>query len=248
VPLATIGLNGNPVIRESEVQDERVAQGILSGKKPIENYITCQALGTAILLTNPTEQARKILPEGLKDQGPMRSVVLIDEIDKAPRDLPNDVLNEIESMQFKIKETTWEPFLADPRLRPILVLTSNSEKNLPDAFLRRCVFYHIEFPDSKSLKRIVRKRFKGNSIEFSEEFLDEAVGMFEDVRKLSLKKRPATAEFLAWISILRAMGVDLTRLRKEDWEKLELSCSVLAKSQEDLEHMKRHIAENLTTG
>src|SRR5437870_4016251 len=81
--------------------------------------------------------ADPFLPPHLRDAGPVRSVGLVDEIDKAPRDLPNDVLNELERMSFAVTETR-RSFTADPRYRPILILTSNSEKNLPDAFLRRC--------------------------------------------------------------------------------------------------------------
>jgi MoxR-like ATPase len=214
----------------------------LGERRPMEEYISCRALGAAILLSNPTEQAVRILPASLKEKGPMRSVVLIDEIDKAPRDLPNDILNEIELMEFRIAETTWEPFLADPGLRPVLILTSNSEKNLPDAFLRRCVFFHMPFPDGESLKDIVRKRFDGATVEFSEGFLEAAVAIFEEVRKQNLRKKPATAEFLAWITMLRTMGVDLGQGREEDLERLELSCSLLAKSEEDLKLLKRVVA------
>ncbi len=220
----------------------------LNERMPIENYITCRALGTAILLTNPTEQAKKILPEGLKDKGPARSVVLIDEIDKAPRDLPNDVLNEIEDMRFQVKETTWKPFVADHVLRPILVLTSNSEKNLPDAFLRRCVFYHIDFPDMNALKRIIKTRFKDDpdfALEFTNEFIEGALEHFNAIRKLNLKKKPATAECIAWISILKSLGIDMKNLQKDQGGKLVRSYSVLAKNRDDLGRMEAYLSEIL---
>jgi MoxR-like ATPase len=213
----------------------------MGDRKPLETYITCQALGTAILLTKPTDSAKKILPNELKDKEPIRSVVLIDEIDKAPRDLPNDVLNEIEAMKFTIKEADWEPFAADPRFCPIVVLTSNSEKNLPDAFLRRCVFYHIEFPNAETLKQIVVRRFgkDGYKPEIDDEFLNSAIGHFRAIRNLNLKKQPATAEFLAWISILRAMGV--SSFGDQFKAKIGQSYSVLAKTREDLAIMKSRV-------
>ncbi|MCP4106586.1 MAG: MoxR family ATPase [Desulfobacteraceae bacterium] len=203
-------------------------------------YITYQALGISILLSLLPDEADSHLPEELRGKGPARSVVLIDEIDKAPRDLPNDVLNEIEKMEFTVKETG-SAFRADRTYRPVLVLTSNSEKNLPDAFLRRCVFYHIVFPSGDQLKQIVRKRFScrpGITPEFTPDFIDAAVGHFEGIRKMDLKKRPATAEFLAWISILKSLGADKGSLK--DHEKaLGLSYSVLAKNREDLELLEK---------
>lgn len=215
----------------------------LGERNPIETYITCQALGTAILLANPKEKehAGKILPEYLKNKDPLRSVVLIDEIDKAPRDLPNDVLNEVEKMTFSIKESPeWPPFTADHQYRPILVLTSNSEKNLPEAFLRRCVFYHINFPGADALSRIVFRRFKDRP-GFNDGFIHSAIVVFEKIRGLDLKKKPATAEFLGWISILRALGVDLSDMKDQYKQALQMSCSVLAKTQEDLEIIKAQL-------
>ena len=124
----------------------------------IEHYISYNALGQAILLSQAGDRAAALLPEHLRGKGPSRAVVLIDEIDKAPRDLPNDILNEIEKMRFFVKETG-AVFEAEAQYRPVLVLSSNSEKQLPDAFLRRCVFYHIEFPDTKQLAAIIDRRF-----------------------------------------------------------------------------------------
>src|SRR6185503_6558420 len=120
-------------------------------------YISFEALGQAILLSLPSADADRYLPEPLRGKGPTRSVVLIDEIDKAPRDFPNDILNEIEHLTFTVRETG-QAFVAGPEYRPILVLTSNSEKNLPDAFLRRCIFYHISFPSRDRLREIATRR------------------------------------------------------------------------------------------
>ncbi|KPA12841.1 ATPase AAA, partial [Candidatus Magnetomorum sp. HK-1] len=111
----------------------------------IKKYVSFEALGKAILLTRSTKKTR--------------SIILIDEIDKAPRDLPNDVLMEIERMSFTVKETG-KTYRADKNYRPIVVITSNSEKNLPDAFLRRCVYFHIVFPDKDHLIKIIQCRFK----------------------------------------------------------------------------------------
>jgi len=227
--------------RFQDAQMEKTADRI----KPIEAYITCRALGTAILLSNPTDLARRVLPREYGDvAAPLRSVVLIDEIDKAPRDLPNDVLNEVEGMRFDIPETEWAPFEANPAFRPIVILTSNSEKNLPDAFLRRCVFYHIAFPDHDALKRIVMTRFGGHpeyQPVFTAEFVDAAVTHLEKIRQLNLKKKPATAEFLAWLSIVKTLGIDLRGDITAQRERLEMSYPALAKNKEDLAEMKRRL-------
>lgn len=156
-----------------------------------EQYISYQPLGLAILLANPPKTANNYLPNHLKNKGPRRAVVLIDEIDKAPRDLPNDLLNEIERMRFEVKETQ-KSFEADISYRPILMFTSNSEKNLPDAFLRRCVFYHISFPETAQLEEIVQRRFKDKP-NFTADFIRSAIKHFYEIRKLALKKKPATA-------------------------------------------------------
>jgi MoxR-like ATPase len=203
----------------------------------VEDYITYEAFGQAILLSLDPGQANLFLPQSLRDKGPLRSVVLVDEIDKAPRDLPNDVLNEIESMSFAVKETGRE-FSSDQKYRPILVLTSNSEKNLPDAFLRRCVYYHISFPDAERLKQIVQRRLKLTS-EFAPDMLDHAVAHFQEIRELGLKKQPATAEFLGWVEILRKMDIDVKNLKSGEAEALAFSYSVLAKTREDFDRLRQ---------
>ncbi len=207
----------------------------------IENYIAYEALGLAILLSMDAAVANPHLPEPLRDKGPIRSVVLIDEIDKAPRDLPNDVLNEIENMSFNVRETG-RSFSAAQSYRPILILTSNSEKNLPDAFLRRCVFYHISFPDRERLKEIVQGRLS-MSPDFTPQMLDNAIRHFEEIRDLALKKRPATAEFLAWMRILEKMRIDVNNLKSGETEALAFTYSILAKSKEDRELLYRNFIE-----
>ncbi len=205
-------------------------------------YVSYQPLGLAILLAKPPKEANNYLPKHLKDKGPKRSVVLIDEIDKAPRDLPNDILNEIERMRFEVKETQ-KSFEADIGYRPILMFTSNSEKNLPDAFLRRCVFYHISFPETKQLREIVQRRFKENS-NFTTDFIDLAIKHFDEIRKLALKKKPATAEFLGWLSILESLSINLDKPEEGHIEAMSLSYSILAKSKEDLAQMLKKLKES----
>lgn len=205
----------------------------------IEKYITYEALGLAILLSMPPSETDSYLPERLRGRGPARSVVLIDEIDKAPRDLPNDVLDEIENMSFTVRETG-HTFAADKGYMPVVILTSNSEKNLPDAFLRRCVFYHIPFPTSDRLKEIVTRRlsFDGH---FTPKMLEAAIKHFEKIRELSLKKKPATAELLAWVRVLDKKGIDTNDLKSGEVEALAFTYAVLAKSKEDRELIARNL-------
>jgi MoxR-like ATPase len=196
------------------------------------SYITYNALGLAILLSLPIDTGDAELPESLRGRGPRRSVVLIDEIDKAPRDLPNDILNEIETMSFTVEETG-RRFSADQRYRPILILTSNSEKNLPDAFLRRCAFYHISFPGRDRLRTIVERRFGGRSY-FTAKTVENAIHHFEEIRSLPLKKKPATAEFLEWLRILEAVDLDPLNPKDGQIEALAFTYTVLIKNKEDL--------------
>jgi len=211
----------------------------------VEAYITYEALGLAILLAMDPGEADPHLHRELRGRGPMRSVVLVDEIDKAPRDLPNDVLNEVEHLRFTVKETG-RSFSAQQQYRPILVFTSNSEKNLPDAFLRRCVFYHISFPDRARLREIVHNRLKPRTA-FTPEMLDNAIRHFEEIRDLALKKKPATAEFLAWVRVLERMNLDAGRLKPGEEEALAFTYSLLAKNREDREMLHKAFIENRTT-
>jgi MoxR-like ATPase len=203
----------------------------------VEGYITYEALGMAILLSMEPAHANPYLPKQLQDKGPTRSVVLIDELDKAPRDLPNDVLNEIENMSFTVTESG-QTFAADARFRPILILTSNSEKNLPDAFLRRCIFYHIPFPTPERLRAIIQQRL-APSLGFGEQMLENAIRHFEKIRSLPLKKKPATAECLAWLQILQKMNIDVQNLGPGQSETLVFTYAALAKTKEDLALLER---------
>jgi MoxR-like ATPase len=202
----------------------------------VDQYISYEALGLAILLSLPPATADGHLPSSLQGKGPTRSVVLIDEIDKAPRDLPNDVLDEMENFAFSVPETG-RSFSAGKGLRPILIMTSNSEKNLPDAFLRRCVFYHISFPDRERLREIIQRRLP-HATNLQPKRMDQVIAHFERIRGLALRKKPATAELLQWIEVLERLRIDPANLDAAQADALRLSYCVLAKSQEDLSLMQ----------
>jgi MoxR-like ATPase len=197
-----------------------------------EDYVTYEALGLAILLAMQPSDANAFLLESLRGRGPTRSVVLVDEIDKAPRDLPNDVLNEIERMSFIVRETG-RTFSADAAYRPIVVITSNSEKTLPDAFLRRCVFYHISFPQRERLREIVARRIRSDA-SFSPTMVENALKHFEEIRQVALRKKPSTAELLAWIRVLQRLRIDVDKPKPGEREAIAFTYSILAKSKEDL--------------
>jgi MoxR-like ATPase len=127
-------------------------------------------------------------------------VLLIDEIDKADLEFPNDLLQELDRMEFYCYELD-ETICA--RQRPIVIITSNNEKELPDAFLRRCFFHYIRFPDADTLQQIVDVHYPG----LQQELLQKAIALFLEVReKRQLKKRPSTSELLDWIKLLMAGG------------------------------------------
>lgn len=129
-------------------------------------------------------------------------VLLIDEIDKAELEFPNDLLAELDEMRFHIPETD-ETIAA--RQRPIVIITSNAEKELPDAFLRRCVFHYIAFPDEELMKQIIRVHYP----DLEEKLADAAIGKFYEIRAMpEIRKAPSTSELLDWIRTLVASGVD----------------------------------------
>jgi MoxR-like ATPase len=207
-----------------------------AGRSSALEYMTFNALGLAILRANDEPAVKAFLPADFRHGGRRCSVVLIDEIDKAPRDFPNDLLNEVEAMYFRVPELGNALIAADPAMHPLLVITSNSEKNLPDAFLRRCIFYHIPFPDRERLERIVETRL-GRFTGSDEAFLGNALDLFERLREpaVGLRKKPATAEVLSWIAALRAIAPESKNPLAEVPDAAQRTVSVLVKTVEDQE-------------
>ena len=137
-------------------------------------------------------------------------VLLIDEIDKADIEFPNDLLQELDRMEFYVYETRQ---LVSARHRPIIVITSNNEKELPDAFLRRCFFHYIKFPDQDTMAKIIDVHFPN----LKKELLSEALNAFYKVRDVrGLKKKPSTSELLDWIKLLLAEDIPPEALRSEN--------------------------------
>lgn len=195
----------------------------LSPNELERRFIRYQGLGKAIKAA--AEQSR-------------RSVVLIDEIDKAPRDLPNDVLDAMDKLRFYVAEADkW--YYTEPQFRPVILLTSNSEKNLPDAFLRRVVYFHIEFPDKDRMLEIIGAKITGLA-ENELRALTDHFYAIRDTRATKLNKYPATAELIQWASYLQETGFPVAKLKNTerlgDGERaaLKSSYSILAKTREDL--------------
>lgn len=160
-------------------------------------------------------------------------VLLLDEIDKAPRDFPNDLLHELDTMEFVIKET--EQTISAPRpLTPIVFITSNSERRLPEPFLRRCVYHHIRFDDKIVEQAVTTRRDEFSTL--SDDFIKMALQRFLALRERSLRKQPATGELLVWLRVLAlTVGTYPERLDK-DLSKLPY-LSVLLKDHRDIEEI-----------
>jgi MoxR-like ATPase len=140
----------------------------------------------------------------------VQPVLLIDEIDKADIEFPNDLLQELDRMEFYVYETKK---LITARHRPIIVITSNNEKELPDAFLRRCFFHYIKFPDEKTMAQIVDVHFPN----LKKDLLSAALNTFYKIRDVrALKKKPSTSELLDWIKLLLAEDIPVEALRGEN--------------------------------
>ncbi|MBO89438.1 MAG: ATP-binding protein [Rickettsiales bacterium] len=163
-----------------------------------------------------------------------RPVLLIDEIDKADIEFPNDLLLELDRMEFFVYETQ-ETVLA--KVRPIVVISSNNEKELPDAFLRRCFFHYIQFPDDETMKRIVDVHFP--SIQAA--LVRDALKLFYDIRDVpGMKKRPSTSELLDWIKLLMIEEIPLEVLRSNDPNKLIPPLhGALLKNEQDVQLFER---------
>jgi MoxR-like ATPase len=174
-------------LRDSQLGDPKVAD--------IANYIVPGKLWEAF------ESERRV-------------VLLIDEVDKADIEFPNDLLRELDRMDFHVHETRTT---VRAKHRPVVVITSNNEKELPDAFLRRCFFHYIRFPDADTLRRIVDVHFPG----IKRELVDEALAAFLGLREVpGLKKKPSTSELLDWLKLLLAEDVPAEVLRERSAKKL----------------------------
>jgi MoxR-like ATPase len=174
-------------LRDSQLGEERV--------KDVRNYIKKGKLWEAF-------------------DAPVRPVLLIDEIDKADIEFPNDLLQELDRMEFYVYETD-ETIKAT--IRPIVIITSNNEKELPDAFLRRCFFHYIRFPDSETMNEIIEVHYPG----IKDKLVAEALRIFYDMRKVpGLKKKPSTSELLDWLKLLMVEDIDADVLKEKDPTKL----------------------------
>ena len=167
-------------------------------------YDTVQRLYDSRFGDGDVKDIRRYIKHGPLGQAfasPRRLVLLIDEIDKADLEFPNDLLHELDRMRFTVAETGDEIVA---RERPVVVITSNAEKELPDAFLRRCVFHFIEFPDQELMARIVRVHHP----DLEERLLAQTLRAFYAVRDVEgLRKRPSTSELIDWIAVLRRAGI-----------------------------------------
>jgi MoxR-like ATPase len=205
-------------LRDSQLADEESSTKV----RDIRNYIVQGVLWQAFTADRPV-------------------ALLIDEIDKADIEFPNDLLREIDRMEFYVYETRE---LVRAKHRPLVFITSNNEKELPDAFLRRCFFHYIKFPDADTMKQIVDVHFPG----LKQELLGAAMKTFYDVRNLpGLKKKPSTSELLDWLKLLLAEDIPLEVLQNKD-EKVSVPPLVgaLLKNEQDvtlfekLVFMQRH--------
>jgi len=166
-------------------------------------------------------------------EAPGKVVLLIDEIDKADIEFPNDLLQELDRMEFHVYETS-ETVVA--RHRPVVIITSNNEKELPDAFLRRCFFHYIRFPDAETLKRIVEVHYPG----LKPRLLDEALTQFLELREVQgLKKKPSTSELLDWLKLILAEDLAPEDLRRPAGEMLPKLHGALLKNEQDVALFER---------
>ena len=174
-------------LRDSQLGDEKV--------KDIKNYISKGKLWNAF-------------------ESDKKPVLLIDEIDKADIEFPNDLLLELDRMEFFVYETG-ETIKA--RNRPIVIITSNNEKELPDAFLRRCFFHYIKFPEAETMEEIVNVHFP----EIKQNLIKEAFKIFYDIRDVpGIKKKPSTSELIDWLKLLMTDDIDAKILKEKDPKKL----------------------------
>jgi MoxR-like ATPase len=193
-------------LRDSQLGDERV--------RDVGNYIRKGKLWTAF------EADRKV-------------VLLIDEIDKADIEFPNDLLQELDKMAFYVYETG-ETVAA--KNRPVVIITSNNEKELPDAFLRRCFFHYISFPDQDTMRQIVKVHFP----DIKEQLLTAALTQFYEIREQQgLKKKPSTSEVLDWLKLLLAEDLTPEDLKRDAGKLLPKLHGALLKNEQDVQLFER---------
>ncbi|MDE2791156.1 MAG: MoxR family ATPase [Paracoccaceae bacterium] len=162
-----------------------------------------------------------------------KTVLLIDEIDKADIEFPNDLLQELDRMEFHVYETG---DVVRARNRPIVIISSNNEKELPDAFLRRCFFHYIRFPSTAVMKRIVDAHFPG----IKTSLVDEALRQFFEIRETpGLKKKPSTSEMLDWLKLLLADDLGAVDLRRDGADALPKLYGALLKNEQDVQLFER---------
>lgn len=218
------------------------------------HFIHFEAIGKAILQAKPISIVKRLLQknsyiEKVHTGKQKRNVVLIDEIDKAPRDVPNDILVEIEQLCFDIPELQANVSLSDNDLQyqPIVIFTSNSERALPEAFLRRCVYHHLQFPafvndensNEVTINKIVESRL-GNRYKGENELIDDSINWFKFLRNevQGIERKPSLAEFLNWIEYLLITNSDKTKLNFESKSVIRSVNNILLKNPKDQQQSK----------
>ena len=183
-------------------------------------------------LGNTVKKVEKYIKKGklwISFETKNKSVLLIDEIDKADIEFPNDLLQELDKMEFHVYETGQ---LVKAKNRPIVIITSNNEKELPEAFLRRCFFHYIQFPELETLKKIVKVHFP----EIKKSLLNSALQTFFEIRDTpGLKKKPSTSEALDWIKLLLIEDLDPSDLKSNNKDLLPKLHGALIKNEQDIQ-------------
>lgn len=206
-----------------------------------ENHIDIRALGRAIMMANEKNLKSIGALKGFEEvDNPIGSVVLIDEIDKAPMDFTNDLLNELDNFRFEIRETGAKYVLNEPGVTSknvFIILTSNSDKSLPAAFLRRCVYFNIDPPGKDLLLKIVKLHFQESDNEgetnLKDDLLEDYINQFEKISNICNKKRPTTAELCNWIYFLKNDIEKGKKFKELEMNKRQASISILAKDEND---------------
>jgi MoxR-like ATPase len=216
------------------------------------DYLSYNALGRAILNALPRREVDAVIPKDFPHNGPARSVVLIDEIDKAPRDFPNDLLNEIEYMYFKIPEldnmVVGGPETLPDELKPIVIITSNSERNLPDPFLRRCIYYDIPFPNDAELRDILLSRLQ-RLISRDDRLVKEALDFFLKLRAENIPRRKISpAELIQWLMFMLERGASLQARLRDSSEMAFEGLGALTKDPADQQRVRDELKAFLGMG